>query len=98
MYCVTLNELTSSNLIKTPLLDESGKEIDLNKKVEVKVVDNNYEYTLNDDCMEAKGRQCKYDGELVQGTEFVDGQYTYRYKQSMSEPSWSGMSEYGELS
>ena len=48
--------------------------------------------------MEAKGRQCKYDGELVQGTEFVDGQYTYRYKQSMSEPSWSGMSEYGELS
>lgn len=28
---------------------------------------------------------CNYNGDLVQGAEYVDGQYTYRYKQEISE-------------
>ena len=44
---------------------------------------------------------CTYDGELTQGAEYVNGQYTYRYMQEGSEPEeddglgWSNISEDG---
>ena len=31
---------------------------------------------------------CTFDGELVQGTEYVNGQYTYRYKQEYDGSDW----------
>ena len=41
-------------------------------------------------------KTCKYDGELVQGAEFVDGQYTYRYMQEASgSNSWRNISDDG---
>ena len=33
---------------------------------------------------------CTYDGELTQGAEYVNGQYTYRYMQEMQEGASSG--------
>ena len=39
---------------------------------------------------------CTYDGELVPGAEFVDGQYTYRYRQeSTSSTKWQATSDDG---
>ena len=34
---------------------------------------------------------CTYDGELVQGAEYVNGQYTYRYKQEDIGTNWSNI-------
>ena len=47
----------------------------------------------------AKTVYCKYDGDLTQGTEYVNGQYTYRYKQegqsSSSTLGWNNISTDG---
>ena len=34
------------------------------------------------------GKKCAYNGESVQGDEFIDGQYTYRYKQENFYNVW----------
>ena len=39
-----------------------------------------------------KPNPCTYDGELVQGAEYVNGQYTYRY---MQEGGWNNIDEDG---
>lgn len=39
--------------------------------------------TLNNvTCTKRESKKCTYDGTLTKGAEFVDGQYTYRYKQN----------------
>ena len=38
---------------------------------------------------------CTFDGELVQGAEYVNGQYTYRYKQYYGGRNWYSISEDG---
>ena len=49
-----------------------------------------------DGSQQVVGKKCTYDGELVQGAEFVDGQYTYRYKQSgIGVTSWTNMDSDG---
>ena len=35
----------------------------------------------NMECIKKGPKRCKYEGNLAVGSEFVDGQYTYRYKQ-----------------
>ncbi len=35
-----------------------------------------------------KGKTCTFDGEMVEKAEFVDGQYTYRYKDYASTIGW----------
>ena len=37
------------------------------------------------------GKLCTYDGELVQGVEFIDGQYTYRYMQESNGTDWQNI-------
>ena len=70
------------------------------------VTDNNYdikEYcSCNDDdiCEDAdKNTYCTFDGEMVQGAEYVNGQYTYRYMQegssSKSGFAWKNISDDG---
>ena len=43
----------------------------------------------------AKPNPCTFDGELVQGAEYVNGQYTYRYGQEYSSSSWNNMDSEG---
>ena len=43
----------------------------------------------------AKTVYCTYDGELTQGAEYVNGQYTYRYKQEVGVSSWSNITSDG---
>ena len=38
---------------------------------------------------------CTYDGDLVQGAEYTNGQYTYRYMQEGSNNSWSYITDDG---
>ena len=40
-------------------------------------------------------KECTYDGTLTQGAEFIDGQYTYHYKQYFGGSSWSNISTNG---
>ena len=44
------------------------------------------------------GKTCTFDGDLVQGAEFVDGQYTYKYMQEAANSEsdeWNDISEEG---
>ena len=38
---------------------------------------------------------CTFDGELTQGAEYVNGQYTYRYKQQYTGSSWNNINDDG---
>ena len=38
---------------------------------------------------------CTFDGELVQGAEYVNGQYTYRYMQELNGSYWADITEDG---
>ncbi len=38
---------------------------------------------------------CTFDGELKQGAEYINGQYTYRYKQENGHSGWQNMSTDG---
>ena len=42
-----------------------------------------------------KPNPCKYEGELIQGSEFSDGQYIYRYGQEGDYFSWHNINEDG---
>ena len=43
----------------------------------------------------SEGLSCTFDGELVKGAEYIDGQYKYRYKQHYSTSGWQDMEEDG---
>ena len=52
VYCVSLKRVVSENYLKTPVIDSNtGEEIDLNKIVQVKVTNGNYDISLNDSCV-----------------------------------------------
>ena len=42
-----------------------------------------------------KSNPCTFEGNLVQGTEYINGQYKYRYKQDYSNRSWSNIDNDG---
>ena len=42
-----------------------------------------------------KPNPCTYDGELVQGAEYVNGQYTYRYMQERNGSDWKNIENDG---
>ena len=54
---------------------------------------------INDDIKLYAMWSCTFDGEMVQGAEYVNGQYTYRYKQegffSFSDLKWTNISDDG---
>jgi len=43
----------------------------------------------------AMERECSYDGDLVTGAKYIDGQYTYSYKQEMEDSGWTTMDKNG---
>jgi len=43
----------------------------------------------------AKPNPCTFDGELVQGAEYVNGQYTYRYMQQFGGSTWNNSTDEG---
>lgn len=42
-----------------------------------------------------KPTYCTFEGELVQGAQYTNGQYTYRYKQELEQNSWNNILEDG---
>ena len=56
---------------------------------------------MNDELCQEKTERvyCIFDGDMVQGTEFVQGQYTYRYRQAGVRSSdglaWNNFSKDG---
>ena len=49
------------------------------------VIDSAKEKAYEDSSGKILPKHCTFDGELTQGTTFVDGQYTYRYKQEVRD-------------
>ena len=88
-YCVILN----NNGKVTDMKVSNGKlvaSLTDGKSVEDLTINDLKEGNLDDyECTSSQSNQsnspkpiyCTYDGELVQGTEYINGQYTYRYMQ-----------------
>ena len=103
-YCIILDNNGKVKSMKV----SNGKwivSLDNNKSIEGLTIDDLEEGNLDDyDC---KGNQvlspapvyCTFDGEMVQGAEYVNGQYTYRYMQegdeSGSDLIWRNIEEDG---
>ncbi len=67
----------------------------LNKTGVVLVIEvNNDEYAYSK-IKKVKGKICTFSGELVQGAEFIDGQYTYRYMQQGASTDWENIEQDG---
>lgn len=85
-YCVILNNRGKVKSLKV----SNGKwvaSLDNNKNIEDLTIDNLENGNLNNyKCSEKTSNvplpiYCTFDGEMVAGAEYVNGQYTYRYKQ-----------------
>ena len=97
-YCIILNNNGKVNNMKV----SNGKwiaSLDNNKSIEDLTIDDLEEGNLDDyNCGSNEPSNpdnpnyinCTFDGDMVQGAEYVNGQYTYRYKQE-GKPASSGL-------
>ena len=88
-YCVILNNSGKVTSMKV----SNGKwiaSLDANKQIDELSIDDLVEGNLDGyNCSNSSGHQsntpkalnCTFDGDMTQGAEYVNGQYTYRYKQ-----------------
>ena len=84
-YCIILN---NSGKVKSMKVSngqwiaslENGKKIE-DLTADDLVEGNLDDYTCGNQVVKPKPLNCTFDGELVQGAEYVNGQYTYRYMQ-----------------
>ena len=95
-YCVILNNSGKVKDIKVSNRQWIASLVD-GKEFEDLTIDDLVEGNLDDyNCSNSGGHQsntpeplnCTFDGELVQGAEYVNGQYTYSYKQENRGSSW----------
>lgn len=75
-------------------LDKKDNNVDNNKDNNIQENENNDKDQGND---KFEGLNCIFDGELVQGVEYVNGQYTYRYMQEYSQND-NGITEWINIS
>ncbi len=103
-YCILLYNNGKVKDLKV----SNGKwiaNLDNSKTIEELTIDDLEEGNLDDyDCkgnqsMTPKPLNCTFDGEMVQGAEYVNGQYTYRYMQEGAYPpnglAWRNIEEDG---
>jgi len=91
-YLLSFEELYNSGLINSKeVKDPRNSE---NIKGCIAIIRNNTKYDIkySEECKATY--DCTFDGELVQGAEYVNGQYTYRYKKdvygsNIDEDGWS---------
>ncbi|MGE5456398.1 MAG: prepilin-type N-terminal cleavage/methylation domain-containing protein [Ignavibacteriales bacterium] len=51
-YCITFQQLVNDGKLKPPVLNaKTGEEIDLNTLIEVKIINNNLNVSINNDCI-----------------------------------------------
>ena len=74
-------------------LDKKDNDVDTNKDNNIQENGNNNEQQDSD---KVETLNCTFDGELVQGAEYVNGQYTYRYMQEYSEND-NGVTEWENI-
>ena len=100
-YCIILNNNGKVNNMKV----SNGKwiaSLDNNKSIEDLTIDDLEEGNLDDyNCTQnapnvPKPIYCTFGGDMVQGVEYVNGQYTYRYKQqgaysSTTDLAWNNI-------
>ena len=98
-YCILLYNNGKVKDLKV----SNGKwiaSLDNSKTIEELTIDDLEEGNLDDyDCsnqsMTSKPLNCTFDGDLVQGAEYVNGQYTYRYMQEIDNFSWKNITSDG---
>ena len=92
-YCVILNNSGKVKDIKVSNRQWIASLVD-GKEFEDLTIDDLVEGNLDDyNCSNSGGHQsntpeplnCTFDGELIQGAEYVNGQYTYRYMQEQDD-------------
>ena len=98
-YCILLYNNGKVKDLKV----SNGKwiaSLDNSKTIEELTIDDLEEGNLDDyDCsnpsLTSKPLNCTFDGDLVQGAEYVNGQYTYRYMQEIDNFSWKNITSDG---
>ena len=98
-YCILLYNNGKVKDLKV----SNGKwiaNLDNSKTIEELTIDDLEEGNLDDyDCSNqsttSKPLNCTFDGEMVQGAEYVNGQYTYRYMQEKDISSWKNITSDG---
>ena len=102
-YCVILNGQGKVKSMKVSN-GEWVASLDNNKKLEDLSIDDLEEGNLDGyKCSQytpnvPKATNCTFDGKLVQGAEYVNGQYTYRYMQKFGPPSYEEISNTNDSS
>ena len=97
LYLINMSELLSNNNINNYSVDlrKYLKTLSNVRGIIMLLVNENNEYSYVQISSSDPG-VCAFNGELVQGAEYVKGQYTYRYKQeykkiSSTERDWANM-------
>lgn len=94
-YKITLDNLCNE-YIDCPIVNPISEE-NLDVCIERKMVDGVYKYSLSDDLESCTNTYltCEFDGELIQGAEYVNGQYIYRYMQRYNNVEWTNIEDDG---
>lgn len=108
-YSITYSDgapIEATHLLKSGQTETYTIRIEFKKDIqnnELPQTDQSFDIVVNGDYKQrddtAKERPpyhpCTYDGELIQGAEYVNGQYTYRYMQEGTYNSWNNMENDG---
>ena len=93
--CITVQSLIDNGYIKQEDIEKVSVNASSKVKIELNSSDN-LTYTVVDTCEEHTSTfnpptLCSYNGTLTQGAEYVQGQYTYRYKQEFNSTGWDNI-------
>ena len=92
-YCLKLSKLMELEYLPNDLkYAMSNEEISKDNFVKIYIDNKKYAYEISSEC---SSYIYQYTGELVQGAEYVDGQYTYRYMQEGTPSGWKNIEKEG---
>ena len=83
---VTTHVLCAKKYTTCPIIDPRDNSI-IKGKIRVTFNNDEYSYVFSN----IEPRKCDYSGTLIEGTEYIDGQYTYRYKKRYNGSGWENM-------
>jgi len=81
-YLLSFEEMYNSGLLNVKEVKDPRNSENIKGCMVITRNNANYDIKYSEECKATY--DCTFDGELVQGAEFIDGQYTYRYMQEVT--------------
>jgi len=92
-YLLSFEEMYNSGLLNVKEVKDPRNSENIKGCMVITRNNANYDIKYSEECKATY--DCTFDGELVQGAEFIDGQYTYRYMQSALAGGWLNITNDG---